>query len=134
MLLYRSICVGQGIYFLTTGLWPLISIETFQLVTGRKTDHLVTGSENDHWLVNTVGVLVTAIAVSLLFAAHRNRLSPEVILLGMATAVGLISIDVVYVMRGTISAVYLLDAVIETGFVSAWLVCAWQCRQLTNKR
>jgi hypothetical protein len=34
---------AQGLYYLATGVWPLVSIETFQRVTGRKTDHLVTG-------------------------------------------------------------------------------------------
>src|SRR5947209_20610107 len=38
----------QGAYYLATGGWPLISIETFQAVTGKKTDHLITGREGDH--------------------------------------------------------------------------------------
>src|SRR3954466_388311 len=123
MRLYRSISSIQGIYFLVTGLWPLLSIETFQLVTGRKTDHLVTGREGDHWLVNTVGVLVIAIGITLLFAAWRGRFTAEVVILGVAGAIGLIGIDVVYVARGTISAVYLVDAVVEAGLTAAWLVC-----------
>jgi hypothetical protein len=130
MRLYRSIGWIQGMYFLMTGLWPLISIETFQLVTGRKTDHLVTGRESDHWLVNTVGVLVIAIGATLLFAAYRGRFSPEIVILGVMAAVGLIGIDVFYVARGTISPVYLVDAVLEVAVTTGWLVCAWQCWQL----
>jgi hypothetical protein len=49
----------QGAYYLATGIWPLVSVETFQWVTGPKTDHLPSGYEADHWLVMTVGVLVT---------------------------------------------------------------------------
>ena len=45
----------QGLYYLMTGVWPLVSIETFQTVTGRKTDHIVTGREADHWLVQDGG-------------------------------------------------------------------------------
>ena len=129
MRLYRSICWIQGFYFLLTGVWPLLSIETFQLVTGRKTDHLVTGREADHWLVNTVAVLVIAIGITLLFSAWRGRFSAEAAILGVAAAIGLITIDVVYAARGTISAVYLLDAVLEVAIVIAWLVCVWQIRE-----
>src|SRR3982751_2843498 len=71
----------QGLYYFVTGVWPLVSIETFQMVTGPKTDHLVTGREADHWLVFTVGVLVTAIAVALLVAAWRRQTPLEVVVL-----------------------------------------------------
>jgi hypothetical protein len=129
MRLYRAIASIQGIYFSLTGVWPLVSIETFQLVTGRKTDHLVTGREADHWLVNTVGVLVLAIGITLLFSAWRGRFSAEVATLGIAAAIGLIGIDVIYVARGTISAVYLIDALLEVVIVITWLVCVWQFRR-----
>ena len=39
------LCWVQGAYFLVTGVWPLVSIRSFQAVTGKKTDHLATGSE-----------------------------------------------------------------------------------------
>jgi hypothetical protein len=129
MRLYRSIGWIQGIYFLLTGVWPLVSIETFQLVTGQKTDHLVTGREADHWLVNTVGVLVIAIGITLLFSAWRGRFSAEVAILSIAAAIGLIGIDVVYVARGTISAVYLIDPVLEAAIIITWLVCVWKFRR-----
>jgi hypothetical protein len=48
------------------------------MVTGPKTDHLVTGRESDHWLVMTVGVLITAVAVTLLVAAWRRHVPLEV--------------------------------------------------------
>jgi len=125
MPLYRLLCAVQGLYFFVTGVWPLVSIETFQLVTGRKTDHLVTGHEGDHWLVNTVGVLVIAIGLTLMFSAWRGKLSMEAFVLGISSAVGLIFIDVIYHSRGTISAVYLVDAALQGAFCLAWL--AWAC-------
>src|SRR5688572_1280353 len=87
---FRVLCLVQGFYFLVTGVWPLVSIDTFQAVTGPKTDHLVTGREGDHWLVNTVAVLVTADALVLLLATWRGRPSPEVALLALGSAAGLI--------------------------------------------
>src|SRR3954464_9617215 len=116
--LHTWTCWIQGAYFAVTGIWPLISIETFQMVTGRKTDHLITGSEGDHWLVNTVGALVTANAVVFLAAAWSRRRSLDVAILGIATAVALTAIDIVYVVRGTISAIYLVDASAEVVFIT----------------
>jgi len=108
------------LYYFVTGVWPLLSIETFQMVTGRKTDHLVTGREADHWLVMTVAVLIVAIAVPLLLAAWRRREPVEIAVLAMASAVALTSIDVVYVVRGTIAPVYLLDAAVELVLIAGW--------------
>jgi len=110
----------QGIYYGLTGLWPLVSIETFQFVTGRKTDHLPTGHEADHWLVMTVGVLVTAVSLALLTGAWRRVVSPEIAVLGIAAALGLTAIDVLYVGRGVIRPVYLVDAGLEVVLVLMW--------------
>jgi len=126
MVLHRWTCWIQGIYYLVTGIWPLVSIETFQLVTGRKTDHLVTGNEADHWLVNTVAALVIAIGLALLVAAWRGQGGFEILVLGVASGLALTAIDVNYVARGTISAIYLGDAALEFGFVIAWVVCCWR--------
>src|SRR4051794_8424917 len=93
-------CWIQGIYFALTGLWPIVSITTFQMVTGPKTDHLVTGDEADHWLVKTVGVLVAANAVVFIAAAWKRRLTIDVVILGICTAAALAIIDFVYVFRG----------------------------------
>lgn len=116
----------QGVYYLLTGAWPLVSIETFQRVTGRKTDHLVTGRESDHWLVMTVGVLITAVALTLLVAAWRGRPPVEVAVLALASALGLTAIDVIYVARQVILPVYLLDAAAEVVLIVAWALVLWK--------
>jgi hypothetical protein len=54
----------------------------------------------DHWLVMTVGVLITSIALALLVAARRRQSSPEIAVLAMASALGLTLIDVIYVRTG----------------------------------
>jgi hypothetical protein len=119
--LFATLCAVQGFYYLVTGVWPLVSIETFQAVTGPKTDHLATGREGDHWLVNTVGVLVTANALVLLLASWRNRPSPEVVLLAVGSALGLAVIDVIFVARDVLWSVYLADAAVELLLVVGWL-------------
>jgi hypothetical protein len=112
----------QGVYYTAFGIWPIISIETFQAVTGQKTDHLSTGLEADHWLVNTVALLLVAIGVTLLLAGWRRHVCAEIIVLGVTAALALAAIDVIYAARGTISTIYLADAVIEGALILAWAV------------
>jgi hypothetical protein len=108
----------QGIYYVLTGIWPLIDITSFQLVTGPK---------SDLWLVRTVGVLVTVIGGVLLVAWRSGRITPEVMLLAVGSALGLAAVDLIYSLSGTISAVYLADAVAELGLAALWIL-AWRRR------
>ena len=106
----------QGIFYVATGVWPLIDIVSFQVVTGPKTDL---------WLVKTVGVLVTVIGLVLLSAARSRRVTAEMVLLAVGSALGLAGIDLIYALSGRISAVYLADAVVEIGLAVLWAV-AWR--------
>jgi hypothetical protein len=108
----------QGIFYLATGVWPLIHIESFQLVTGPKTDL---------WLVRTVGVLVTVIGGVLVQAARTGRIIPEIFLLGCGSALGLAAIDLIYALSGVIAPIYLADAAAEIGLAALWVI-GWRRR------
>ena len=102
---------GQGLYFALTGLWGIFDLDSFQRVTGPKTDL---------WLVRTVAVLVLVIGAVLMVAARGRALSTELVLLAAGSALGLAAIDIIYSLRGTISLIYLLDAAVELGLVGLW--------------
>ena len=107
----ETVALGQGLYYVVTGIWPLVSMRTFEAVTGAKTDT---------WLVKTVGVLVAVIGAALAFAGWRRKVTPESAILAAGSAAGLGTIDTVYAMKGRISKVYLLDAIVEAALVVAW--------------
>jgi hypothetical protein len=107
-----KLALVQGIFYVTTGLWPIVHSVSFEMVTGPKTDF---------WLVRTVGVLVTVIGAVLVSAGHSRRITPEVTLLAAGSALGLASIDLIYSLSGTISSVYLADAITELVLVTLWL-------------
>jgi hypothetical protein len=102
----------QGIYYLTSGLWPILHMSSFEKVTGPK---------RDNWLVKTVGALITAIGSTLLFSASREPRSETARSLGISTALALIGIDSIYSIRGTIPKIYLMDAAVEAAIVAALL-------------
>ncbi|MDN3512638.1 MAG: hypothetical protein QY310_15620 [Candidatus Jettenia sp. CY-1] len=102
----------QGVYYLITGVWPLISMRTFQMVTGPKTDH---------WLVNTVGVLILVIGIVLIFARVRQNITYEILMLALGSAVGLTAIDSIYVMKKRIAPIYLLDALVQIPIIGSWI-------------
>ncbi len=101
----------QALFYLVTGIWPLIHIRSFEAITGPKLER---------WLVKTVGILVAVIGATVGLAARSNRITPEMALLGAGSAAGLAAIDIVYVAKRRISPVYLLDAVAELVLVAAW--------------
>jgi hypothetical protein len=101
----------QGCYYGSAGVWPLLSIDTFQMVTGPKTDL---------WLVRTVGMLVTVIGMVLLLAWWRQRTALEIAVLATGSAAALAGIDVYYVARRVLSPIYLADALAETALISWW--------------
>lgn len=110
--LIALLALGQGVYYLATGVWALVSIRTFEAVTGPKTDR---------WLVKTVGVLVSVIGIVLASAGGRRRVDRESALLAVGSAAGLAAIDTVYATKGRISKIYLLDAAVEVALVASWV-------------
>lgn len=107
--------IAQGGFYVVTGVWPLISIRSFERVTGPKTDR---------WLVKTVGSLIAVVGAVVALAGTRKRVTPEVALLGAGSAAVLLAADVIYVAKGRIPAVYLLDAVCEALIIGGWV--AWR--------
>jgi hypothetical protein len=108
----RHVAATQAVFYVSTGVWPLIHRRSFERVTGPKTDF---------WLVQTVGVTVVAIGVGLARAAlGRRQVSPDLRAVAMTSAAGLALIDAVSVARGRISSIYLLDAIAEAALVAAW--------------
>src|SRR5262249_45539085 len=103
--------LSQGIYYVLRGVWPFLGL------------HGHTGVEL--WLAQTVGVRVLVIGATLCLAAYRKQGSPEVLTLAFGSALGLTALDLFSVVHRRISALYLLDAVIQVGLVAFW-VYGWR--------
>ena len=109
----ERLAAGQGAYYLTTGVWPLVDIRSFARATGPKADRR---------LARTVGVLVGVIGGVPLLAAGRRRPTPEPRLLAGGSAAGLAAIDVVFVTRRRIRPIYLGDAAVNLALAAGWAI------------
>ena len=109
----RGVLLGQGGYYVATGVLPFISRRAFEAATGPK---------REWWLVETVGALVTVIGGALVSGAGRRRESPELVGIAVGSATALATIDLVYVARRRISPAYLADAAVQVAILGG----AWQ--------
>jgi len=102
----------QGLYYLATGIWPIVDIASFQAITGPK---------YETWLVRTVGLVIAIVGLTLLIAARKQRAGASTAVLAIGTAVALALVDIIFTIRRDIPPIYLLDAVAEIGLVTWWI-------------
>jgi hypothetical protein len=106
-----DIARAQGLFNVLGGAWPLVSLRSFEFVYGKK---------HDVFLQKTVGGLLFSIGCVQLAAAESEEQMPTVRRLGIATAVTLLAIDLVYVPRREMRWTYWQDAFCEIAWLAAW--------------
>jgi hypothetical protein len=107
------VALVQGIYFFSTGIWPLVSMSTFLKVTGPKTDL---------WLVKTVGLILAVIGIVLIVARVNAEINASIVILAIGSALSLAMVEFIYVAKRVISPIYLADAVAELILIGWWVV------------
>ena len=108
--------LAQGIYYLLRGLWSLLHLGAVETLT--ETRH-------DLWLSQEVGALVLVIGAALCLAAYRRAGSPEIMVIALGSALGMGIIETIFILHSRISALYLLDVIIQFGLVAFW-VYGWR--------
>ena len=107
------VALAQGIYFFVTGIWPFLSMRTFLMVTGPKTDL---------WLVKTVGIILAVIGAVLIVAQMNGEINTSVMILAMGSALCLAIVEFIYVAKRVISPIYLGDAFLELILIGWWIL------------
>jgi hypothetical protein len=113
MMRRRTVVNVLATYYIVTGAWPLLHMRSFEVVTGRKTDH---------WLVRMVAALAVANGVALAVGGRRRVTSAETSTLAACSIVAFSAIDITYVLDGTIRPIYLADACLELALAVALYV------------
>lgn len=113
----RRLLTAQSLYYIATGLWPLLSMATFELATGPKIDN---------WLVKMVACLVVVIGATIGLATWKGHSHAiEVVMLSAGSALAFVAVDVWYAVSGRISPIYLADAALELALLAA----LWRTRR-----
>lgn len=102
----------QAVYYLVTGLWPLIHLKSFFEVTGPKTDV---------WLVQMVGVLIFSYSILFFYMAFTRRLLQVHAVVGSLIAFGIGCIELYHYLQGTLRGIYYVDFIIEVCFFMYWI-------------
>lgn len=106
-----KLATAQGGYFLATGIWPLVDLRSFEVVTGPK---------EAPWLVKTFGALVGAIGAVMVNAGRAGCVPRELRHVAVGSALAIAAMDTFYVLKRRISPVYLADAAVEVALAVAW--------------
>tara|TARA_R110002020_G_scaffold208575_2_gene414406 strand:+ start:532 stop:918 length:387 start_codon:yes stop_codon:yes gene_type:complete len=109
---HNSLLKVQGIYYLLTGIWPVLSMETFLWVTGPK---------SDLWLVIVVGTLITVNGATFIYSSLFQKRNIAVGFLAAVMALALAILEILFYAQGIISPVYLLDATLELCLFIVWI-------------
>jgi hypothetical protein len=107
-----KIAWAQGLFNVVGGAWPIVSLRRFEKVYGKK---------QDVFLQKTVGGLLLSIGLIQLNAKPSVETIVLIRRLGIATAVTLLMIDLVYIPRRQMRWTYWQDALCEIGWIAAWL-------------
>jgi hypothetical protein len=107
----QAVLIVQGAYYTLTGLWPIVDIESFQSVTGPKTDL---------WMLRTLGLLLAIVGSVLLFSTRHGKPPLEIVVLALAMATALLLVDFIVVFSRTVPLRYLFDAVMQAGLIFWW--------------
>lgn len=102
---------AQGLFNVVGGLWPIVSLRSFEWAFGRK---------RDRFLQKTSGGLFLASGIALLLAEPTPDGVATARRIGIGVAATYLVIDLIYVPKGDIRKTYLLDAVMEAGWLWAW--------------
>jgi hypothetical protein len=112
--LRKRLIAGQAVYYVVTGIWPVIHLQSFEAVTGPK---------SDDWLVHMVGLLAAVIGITLGATVLSDQTRGTVAsTLAITSASAFAAIDLWYGLSGQISAIYLGDAAVQVGLISLLLL------------
>ncbi|MEU0404094.1 hypothetical protein ABZ318_28470 [Streptomyces sp. NPDC006197] len=114
-----AVARAQGLFNIVGGLWPVVSLRSFERIYGAKTDR---------WLQRTSGALLASAGFSMLRAEPTPAGLRQARRIGVGTALTFLTIDLVYVPRRTIPATYLMDAAKEIAWLAAW----WRAGRLSR--
>jgi hypothetical protein len=112
------VAMAHGAYMLGIGLWPIVGMKSFVVVTGPKLEG---------WLAKGVGACLANIGAALTAAGARGKVARELRMLGATTALTFAAMDFWYAgIRRRIKRTYLANGAAQLAFAAAWGYAVWR--------
>lgn len=108
----KNLARAQGLFNIVGGAWPIFSLGTFEWVYGEK---------KDIFLQKAVGGLLMSVGYAQLTAEGSKDALDVARRVGITTALSLLVVDLVYIPKGEMRKTYVQDALMEIGWIAAWL-------------
>ncbi|MGM0931348.1 MAG: hypothetical protein ACQEXN_16795 [Actinomycetota bacterium] len=124
-MLPSRLAAAHGVFNLVFGAWPLLHYRSFEAVTGPKAEP---------WLVKAVGGLMITAGYAQIRGAKTDDGIAAARRIGMGSAASFAAVDIFTAGPGRISRIYLLDAVVELGWLAAWAASARLSRGSRRRR
>ncbi|HYP22881.1 MAG TPA: hypothetical protein VEV43_04860 [Actinomycetota bacterium] len=102
---------AQGLFNVVGGAWPLVWLRSFEWIFGRK---------RDVYLQKTSGLFFLASGIALLLAEETEDGMAAARRIGVGAASVYLVIDLIYVPKRDIPSTYMLDALMEAGWLYGW--------------
>ena len=102
---------AQGLFNVVGGAWPIVWLRSFEWIFGRK---------RDVYLQKTSGLFFLTTGIALLLAEPTEDGMAAARRIGIGAASVYLAIDLIYVPKREIPATYLLDALMEAGWIYGW--------------
>ncbi len=103
----------QGMFYVATGLWPIIHFRSFERMTGPK---------RVRWVAKLMGGMVAAIGTALIIGSMNTRPPRPLRWLGIGSAMALGLADLIQTARGRQPKAHLADAAAEGAAMVTWFV------------
>jgi len=102
----RTIRRVQGLYYVATGLWPVVAVDSYMSAAGQ---------ESHAWAARTLGAAVAAVGVALAAELVPDRVARG---LALGTAVVLAAGATYFAARGKGVPVNVTDGLLQAGFAA----------------
>lgn len=109
----RGVLLAQGVYYVLTGLWPIVHFPSFARVVAI---HIIP------FQAHAFSALIVVIGASLIEAARRGPPGSYPTLLGAAVAGAIALVELIWLPRLAAAGGLWLDFVVEVALVTALLV------------
>lgn len=111
----------QSLYYLFTGLWPLLHMLSFSSEAGTKADS---------WLLKTEAMLIVCIIAAFAIDLYTRKYTTSIVFLAISSSIGFLYIDLWHSLFYNMSGIYLTDAFAHLILMTVWSI--WLVKHTTQ--